>query len=111
MRRLIAGAFGSAAARAAVLVAFACVGAAPALAQQARPDTRGMTCAQAQATVRAAGAIVLGTGPSLYDRYVISRGFCTPSEVTKPAWAPTRDDRQCFVGYRCEEFSHDIFGR
>lgn len=91
----------------AVLVALA---AAPAAAQ-GRPDTAAMTCAQAQGVVRSAGAIVLSAGPNIYDRFVASRAFCTPSEVVKPAWAPTRDDRQCFIGYRCEEFSHDIFGR
>lgn len=78
---------------------------------QGRASTVNMSCAQAQSIVARSGAVVLGTGGNTYDRFVNSRAFCTPSEVTKPAWAPTADVRQCFIGYRCEEFSHDIFGR
>jgi hypothetical protein len=95
-------------AAAGTLSVFAAAGVAPAAAQ-GRPSTTAMSCAQAQASVRAAGAIVLGTGPDLYDRYVISRAYCTPSERTQPAWAPTRDDRQCFIGFRCEEITQDDF--
>ena len=89
---------------------FAAAAAAPAAAQ-GRPSTTSMSCAQAQATVRNAGAIVLGMGPDLIERFVISRAYCTPSERTKPAWAPTRDDRQCFIGFRCEEIIQDDFSR
>lgn len=80
---------------------------APAHAQN-RPNTVNMSCAQAQAIVKRSGAIVLGTGGQTYDRYVSSRAYCTPSEITKPAWAPTADVAQCFIGFRCEEYSHDI---
>jgi len=97
-------------AAAGALSAVAAAIAAPAAAQS-RPSTTAMSCAQAQASVRAAGAIVLGTGPDLYDRFVISRAYCTPSERTRPAWAPTRDDRQCFIGFRCEEMVQDDFSR
>lgn len=75
---------------------------------QNRPNTVNMSCEQAQSIVQRSGAVVLGTGGQSYDRYVRSRAFCTPSEVTKPAWAPTADVAQCFIGFRCEEFSHDI---
>jgi hypothetical protein len=72
-------------------------------AAQSRPDTTRMTCAAAQALVTKRGAIVLGTGPSLFDRYVSSRAYCMSTELTEPAFAPTTDNRQCFVGYRCRE--------
>jgi hypothetical protein len=70
---------------------------------QSRPDTTRMTCAAAQALVTKHGAIVLGTGPSLFDRYVSSRAYCMSTELTEPTFAPTTDNRQCFVGYRCRE--------
>jgi len=69
---------------------------------QGRPSTTNMTCAQAQAVVRSAGAIVLGTGGPTFERFVISEAFCTPQEEIVPHWAPTRDNPQCVVGYRCE---------
>ncbi len=76
---------------------------------QGRPDTTHMSCAQARGLVVARGAIVLGTGPNLYDRYVDHRGFCTPTEETKPAFVRSGDAPQCFIGYRCEEIiSRDV---
>jgi hypothetical protein len=82
--------------------------AASAAHAQNRPNTVNMSCAQAQSIVTRSGAIVLGTGGQSYDRYVSSRAYCTPSEITKPAWVPTADVAQCFIGFRCEEYSHDI---
>jgi hypothetical protein len=70
---------------------------------QSQPDTNRMTCAAAQALVMKRGQIVLGTGPSLFDRYVSSRAYCTSTELTEPTFVPTTDNRQCFVGYRCRE--------
>ncbi len=69
---------------------------------QGRPDSLRMSCGSARGLVSQRGAIVLGSGPNLYDRYVASQGFCLPDEITKPAWVPTADTRQCFIGYRCE---------
>ena len=69
---------------------------------QSQPDTNRMNCAPAQALVKR-GEIVLGTGPSLFDRYVSSRAYCTSTELTEPTFVPTTDNRQCFVGYRCRE--------
>lgn len=73
---------------------------APAAAQ--RPSTTDMTCAQAQATVQRAGAIVLGTGVATFDRFVRDQSFCTPDEITVPTWARTRDNPVCMVADRCE---------
>lgn len=73
---------------------------------QSRPDTSRMKCAAAQALVAKQGAVVLGTGPSIFDRYVVSRAYCLTTQQTEPAFAATADDRQCFVGYRCRELMY-----
>ena len=64
-----------------------------ALAQ--RPSTLGMSCAEAQAVVAQAGAIVLSTGQHTYDRFVAHRGFCLPGEFMDRDWVPTADTPQC----------------
>ena len=70
---------------------------------QSRPDTNRMTCAAARAVVTQHGGVVLGTGPSLFDRYVSSRASCASTEIIEPGFVPTTDNYQCFVGYRCRE--------
>jgi hypothetical protein len=62
-----------------------------------------MTCAQAAGIVRAQGSIVLRTSPTTYDLYVSGPGFCLRDKTTKPAWVPTADTPQCFVGYTCAD--------
>jgi hypothetical protein len=69
---------------------------------QPRPDSLTMTCQQASALVRSRGALVLGTGPNVYDRYVADGRFCTFPDVAEPSFVATRDMRQCMVGYRCK---------
>jgi hypothetical protein len=76
-------------------------------AAEARPDTNRLTCAAAQALVQKHGAIVLGTGPALFDRYVSSAAPCTSGDVTEPAFVPTADNRQCWVGYTCRQRDGD----
>lgn len=73
----------------------------PAMAQ--RPSTLDMTCPEARAVVSRSRGIVLGTGGSTYDRFVRDRGACEVTEITIPAYAPTRDMADCFIGYRCRE--------
>ncbi|WP_231711403.1 hypothetical protein [Xanthobacter dioxanivorans] len=68
---------------------------------EARPDTLAMSCGEAAGLVAAHGAIVLGTGPNLYDRYVRELRFCSGFEQLKPEWVKTRDNPQCFIGYTC----------
>jgi hypothetical protein len=85
-------------------------------AAQSRPDTTRMSCAAARALVMRQGAIVLGTGRSLYDRnapplfdrYVNSQAYCKRDEVTEPAFVPTADNPQCFLGYTCRQPRYDI---
>ena len=55
------------------------------------------------------GAVVLQSSPTTYDRYVRARNFCTPSEITRPAFVATANNPQCFIGYTCEEYHRDEF--
>lgn len=72
------------------------------LPAHARPDTRTMTCAQAQDLVKRSGAIVLSTGQYTYSRFVADRRYCGHYEILRPSYAPTRDTAQCPVAYYCE---------
>lgn len=71
-------------------------------AQAQRLDTTRMSCDQARATVARAGAVVLNSGPHIYDRYVSDRRFCSFGDVTELAFAPTRDTAMCPVGDLCK---------
>jgi hypothetical protein len=75
--------------------------AATAALAQPRPSTTAMTCSAVRALVASQGAVVLGTGPQTYDRYVAHQGFCGLDQVTDPAYERSADTPQCFVGYRC----------
>jgi hypothetical protein len=69
---------------------------------QGRPDSLAMSCAQVQGLVRSRGAVILGTGPYIYDRIVVDRRFCAPlTDGTRPAWVRARDTGRCFAGYTC----------
>jgi hypothetical protein len=75
---------------------------APSLANaQGRLSSTAMGCDAARGTVAKAGAIVLGTGGATYDRFVVAQSYCTRDEITEPAYAPTANNPQCFIGYRC----------
>lgn len=78
---------------------------------QERPSSMDMTCGQATALVREQGDVVLGSGGQSFDRFVSSQQFCLSSELTEPAYVPSRDQRQCFVGYRCRDRSPETRGR
>lgn len=58
-----------------------------------RPSTLNMSCAEVQATVARAGAIVLSTGRNTYNRYVANRGQCLWGEFMDYEWVPTADGR------------------
>ncbi len=88
--------------RLSLLLAASTVIATGALAQP-RPLTPLMSCGQASQLVASRGAIVLGTGRYTYDRYVSSQAFCLRTEYVRPAWVPTADAPQCFVGYTCTD--------
>lgn len=75
---------------------------APAHAQS-MPDSLRMSCAATAALVRERGAVVIGTGPGIFDRYVSTQGYCAPGQTTEPIWLQTADQKQCFIGYRCRD--------
>lgn len=84
-----------------VVLTLVVTGAITASAQE-RPDTWRMTCAASADLVRRAGAIVLRSGPNIYDRYVIAQNFCARDELMKPTWVRAADNPQCFIGYVCQ---------
>jgi hypothetical protein len=71
--------------------------------------TARMGCTAARDLVTRQGAIVLRTSPTTYDRYVATRAYCMSTEVTEPAFVPSADARDCFVGYTCREPQGDPF--
>lgn len=84
-----------------VIGLIACALAAGPAAAQSRLDVRDMSCAEAAETVAAEGVAVVVYGDGLYKRVVAHLGHCDRSNYTRPFFAPTADDDQCFVGYRC----------
>lgn len=69
---------------------------------QARPDTRSMTCAQAQNFVRQRGAVVMTTGRNTFERIVASARYCPPQQnFLRRFNAETSDARHCQVGFTC----------
>lgn len=92
--------------RLALSLSFLAVALAPCIAQaQARPSLWTMTCAQAQAMVRQQGSVMMNYGPMTYDRFVASPTSCGMRGVVRPEYQPTRDNRQCFIGYTCNSNS------
>jgi len=68
---------------------------------QSRPNSLSLSCAAVARLVQQQGTVLLGTGTVSYDRYVSSGSSCGPAERPDPAWVPSADSQQCFVGYRC----------
>jgi hypothetical protein len=68
--------------------------------------TTNMTCRQARHIVQSEGAVVLYTSADIYDRYVSMQSYCATAEYLKPAWIPTRDTNECYVGYTCQTEDH-----
>jgi hypothetical protein len=78
---------------------------------QAGPYSPSLTCSTARQIVASRGAAVLSTAPYAYDRYVSGNQACMRGETIEPAWIPTADTPQCFVGYRCRETTLELFDR
>ncbi len=75
---------------------------AAAMAQAGRPDTRQLTCSQAQSLVKERGSVVMTTGPATFDKFVANAGFCeSRSNSLRARYAPTKDNPKCAVGFRC----------
>ena len=67
----------------------------------AREDTRTMTCSAAKALIVERGAATLATSTFLYYRFVANRSLCDRTQVVRAAYAPTSDNPQCAIGFRC----------
>lgn len=70
---------------------------------QTRSDSLTISCTNAKQFVTQRGAVVVGTGRHIYERFVAHAGYCEINQTTEPAWVPTADDRQCHIGQRCRE--------
>lgn len=71
-------------------------------AQSGRPDTRQLTCGQAQALVKERGSVVLTTGATTFDKFVADASYCRPiTNQVRAKFAPTKDNPKCAVGFRC----------
>ncbi len=68
---------------------------------QGRVSMETMTCRAAEGLVTSRGAVVLGTGPYTYDRFVRDGSYCDIRQTTRPAYERTADSAQCFIGYQC----------
>jgi hypothetical protein len=77
---------------------------------QTRLSTINRPCVASQQLVYNRGSVVLGTGGYTYDRFVRDRSFCEFNEYTSPAFVPSLDTPQCFVGFRCKAGPRDLFG-
>lgn len=74
---------------------------------QAGPPTSQRTCSANRQLVMRDGTVVLDTGPSTYARFVRSGAECTVDQFPEPAWVPSSNNPQCFIGYRCKDGSDD----
>jgi hypothetical protein len=55
--------------------------------------------------VSAAGALVVGSGPHVYERVVTSAQYCDRQQALVPHYARDRHGAQCLLGYRCGAYS------
>jgi len=81
---------------------------ATAAAAQVGPPTSQRTCGANRQLVMREGAVVLDTSPTTYARFVRSGAECTVDQFPEPAWVPSSNNPQCFIGYRCKDGSDDF---
>lgn len=86
-----------------VLLGLPLVVLASAASAQAMPNSRTMSCANAQRLIQQNGSALMASGPAIFDRYVASVAFCPALQITRPAWVATADNPKCFIGYRCTD--------
>ena len=77
-------------------------------AAQVGPPTSQRTCGANRQLVMKEGAVVLDTSPSTYARFVRSGAECLVDQFPEPAWVPSSNNPQCFIGYRCKDGSDDF---
>lgn len=78
----------------------------PAAAQE-RPLTRLMTCEAVKRLVARERRIVLATSETAYETVYFESGACRNEVSGRPAFEPTLDDPNCFVGYRCVQRNNE----
>jgi hypothetical protein len=81
---------------------------ATAATAQVGPPTSQRTCSANRQLVLREGAVVLDTGPSTYARFVKNGSECMVGQFPEPAWVPSTNNPQCFIGYRCRDGSDDF---
>jgi len=81
---------------------------ATAAAAQVGPPTSQRTCGANRQLVMREGAVVLDTSPTTYARFVRSGAECLADQFPEPAWVPSSNNPQCFIGYRCKDGSDDF---
>jgi hypothetical protein len=91
-----------------LLPALALASVATAATAQVGPPTSQRTCGANRQLVMREGAVVLDTGPSTYARFVRSGAECLVDQFPEPAWVPSSNNPQCFIGYRCKDGSDDF---
>jgi hypothetical protein len=91
-----------------LLPALALASVATVATAQVGPPTSQRTCGANRQLVMREGAVVLETGPSTYARFVRSGTQCLVDQFPEPAWVPSSNNPQCFIGYRCKDGSDDF---
>ena len=81
---------------------------ASAATAQVGPPTSQRSCSANRQLVLKDGAVVLDTGPMTYARFVRSGAECLVDQFPEPAWVPSSNNPQCFIGYRCKDGSDDF---
>jgi hypothetical protein len=82
--------------------------AATAATAQVGPPTSQRTCSANRQLVLKEGAVVLDTSPSTYARFVKNGSECLFGQFPEPAWVPSSNNPQCFIGYRCRDGVEDF---
>ena len=90
-----------------IAIAFVFLSTASSALAQVGPLTTARTCAEDRAIINAQGAAVLSTSAMTYARYVKDGAYCLVDQFPAPAWVPSADNSQCFVGYRCKDGPDD----
>jgi len=75
---------------------------------QVGPPTSQRTCGANRQLVLKDGQVVLDTSPTTYARFVKSGAQCLADQFPEPAWVPSSNNPQCFIGYRCRDGSDDF---
>ena len=77
-------------------------------AAQVGPPTSQRSCGANRQLVMKDGAVVLDTGPSTYSRFVKNGSECLVDQFPEPAWVPSSNNPQCFIGCRCKDSTDEF---